>query len=111
MKPGEVVDLEPGQVAACIDHLARRFVTHNAQPLPDILEELRALVAGREALKRSTYSDHCVGRLLDHVEQLHDTIRQLAELSAVDGFQFALNQYEITRAVHKQLATFAPPKA
>lgn len=111
MKPGEVVELEPSQVAACIDHLARRFVTHNEQPLPDILEELRALVAGRAALERSTYSDHCIGRLIDHVEQLHATIRQLAELSAVDGFRFALNQHEISRAVHKQLATFAPPKA
>lgn len=111
MRPGEVVELEPGQVAAHIDDLARRFVTHNAQPLPEVLDELRALVAGREALKRSTYSDHCVGRLLDHVEQLHDTIRQLAELSAVDGFRFLCNQAEITRVAYQQLATFAPPKA
>lgn len=111
MSSGEVVDLDPVQCAAHIDDLARRFVTYSAQPLGEILEELRALVAGREALKRSTYSDHCVGRLLEHVEQLHATIRQVAELSAVGGFQFALNQYEITRAVHRQLAAFAPPKA
>jgi hypothetical protein len=111
MSPGEIVELGPDQVAVHIDDLARAFVAHKEQSITALLDELRVLTAGREALKRSTYSDHCVARLLDHVEQLHATIRQLAELSAVDGFWFALNQSEITRTVHKQLATFAPPKA
>lgn len=86
-------------------------VTHNAQPLPVVLDELRALVAGREALQRSTYSDHCVARLLDHVEQLQGAIRRIAELSTAEGMQYLFNQAEITRLAYQQLAAFDPPKA
>lgn len=93
-----------------VDALARQFVTHHAQPLPAVLEDLRTLVAGREALQRSTYSDQCVARLLDHVEQLQGTIRRVAELSAAEGVQRVFNQPEITRLAHQSLATFAPPK-
>lgn len=110
MSRGEIVDLGPDQLVTHIDELAGAFVAHKAQSIPELQDELRVVVAGREALKRSTYSDQCVARLLEHVEQLHNCIRQVAELSAVDGFRFALNQHEISRAVHKQLAAFAPPK-
>lgn len=108
MKPGEVVELEPGQVAACIDHLARRFVTHNEQPLPDILEELRALVAGRAALERSTYSDHCIARVLEHVEQLHATIRQLAEIVGSDPAAFGPG---LVKPIYRALSSIEPLKS
>lgn len=111
MKPGEVVDLYPSQVAAHINDLARRFVGHNAASLPEILEELRGWVVYSDRIGADGRIEQLAACMLNHVEQLHATIRQLAELSAVDGFKFALNQPEISRAVHKQLATFDPPKA
>lgn len=111
MTAGALVELGPDQVAAYVDGMAAAFVSVKRPALPEVLEELRALVAGREVLSRSTYSDQCVALLLDHVEQLHATIRQLAELSTLDGERFALNQYVISRAVHRQLATFSPPKS
>ena len=100
----------PAEIAAFVDAMGLAFAAHKPAAISDVLEDLRALTAGREALRRSTYSDSCIARVLDHVEQLHATIRLVAELSAVDGFRFALNQYQISQAVHKQLAAFDPPK-
>jgi hypothetical protein len=110
---GKIIELAPGEGApeALAKMRAAVLAEDRPQALAHSLEELRELVAGRIALARSSYSDQCVARLLAHVDELHTTIRELAELTAVDGLGFLFNQAEITRTVHKQLATFAPPKA
>jgi len=126
MSAGEVVDLEPGQGVVYVDDMPLCFVTHSVdygvmtasesnfvnaqkeQPLATMLEDLRALVADGEVLKRSTYSDHCVARVLDHVEQLHATIRQLADVVGADPAGFGAG---MVRLIYRQLAAFESPKA
>lgn len=125
MTSGGLVELGPDQVAAFIDDMAGCFVTHSVdygvmtasesnfvnaekeQPLATMLEDLRALVAAGEVLKRSTYSDHCVARVLDHVEQLHATIRQLADMVGADPAGFGAG---MVRLIYRQLAAFESPK-
>lgn len=110
MKPGEVVDLEPGQCAAYVDDMARRFVTHNAQPLPEVLEELRAWVVYSDRMGGATLVDKLAARLLSHVEQLHAGISQAAELLAGPAIG-PRTQAAISKQVFQLLATFDPPEA
>lgn len=105
MRPGEVVELEPGQVAASIAEPMRQA------PLADVLEFLRFQVIAREAEQRPTYSDQCIARLLSHVGALHSMLIELGELTADDLFSSSLeNRHAITRLVHSHLACIGLPK-
>lgn len=93
MRPGEVVELEPGQAMPVF-----------GLSVADALEYLRALNVVAVIEGHAGLRERYIERLLDHVDRVHAGVERVAALTAAEGLEVVLWQGELKKEVQEVIA-------